>query len=61
MPCTYIQLNYNIYKQFARCKELYHDEMVDKLCEVLPYFKELTKQRKQVILENFEQIKYPDN
>lgn len=35
--------------------------MVDKLCEVLPYFKELTKQRKQVILENFEQIKYPDN
>jgi hypothetical protein len=48
-----------VYKKYAHCEERVHDNMIEKLCMILPYFKEVTKQRKTTILNNFEEIEYP--
>jgi CRP-like cAMP-binding protein len=58
-PCHYVQIPYHVYKKYAHCEERTHDNMIEKLCMILPHFKEVAKQRKTTILNNFEEIEYP--
>ena len=58
-PCNYVQIPYHVYKKYAHCEERAHDNMIAKLCMILPHFKEVAKQRKTTILNNFEEIEYP--
>ena len=58
-PCNYVQIPYHVYKKYAHCEDRAHDNMIEKLCMILPHFKEVAKQRKTTILNNFEEIEYP--
>ena len=57
--CNYVQIPYHVYKKYAHCEKRTHDNMIEKLCLILPHFKEVAKQRKTTILNNFEEIDYP--
>lgn len=51
-------MKYNDYKNFANCTQRNHENLINILTKIMPYYSEITKTKKKNILQNFEEVEY---